>query len=106
MRSGDKNLTGAIIGAIFGGVLGHQIGDGHSQDAATVGGAAAGAIIGSNVGRDTYEGRSVRRCEDIPPGPPEYWDVTYQHNRIDHRVQMTYAPGVTIAVNRNGEPRQ
>ena len=101
-----KNVGGAIIGAILGGVLGHQIGDGRTQDVATVGGAAAGAAIGSNVGRDNYGDRNVRRCESVPNGPPDYWDVTYDHNRRSHRVQMSYAPGVTIAVNRDGEPRQ
>lgn len=101
-RRDDKNVSGAIIGAILGGVLGHQVGDGRTQDVATIGGAAAGAVIGANAGRD----RNVRRCENIPDGPPEYWDVTYQHNRVDHRVQMSYAPGITIAVNQYGEPRQ
>jgi uncharacterized protein YcfJ len=105
-RRDDKNVGGAIIGAILGGVLGHQIGDGRTQDAATVGGAAAGAIIGSNAGRDDDGYRNVRRCETIPDGPPDYWDVTYDYNRMSHRAQMSYAPGITISVNRNGEPRQ
>lgn len=30
----DKNVGGAIVGAILGGVLGHQVGGGHTQDAA------------------------------------------------------------------------
>lgn len=105
-RRDDKNVGGAIVGAILGGVLGHQIGGGRTRDAATVGGAAAGAIIGSNVGRDGYGDRDIRRCETIPSGPADYWDVTYEHERVQHRVQMSSPPGVTIIVNRRGEPRQ
>lgn len=31
---------------------------------------------------------------------PAYWDVTYQHEGIEHRVQVANQPGRTIAVNR------
>ena len=103
-RRGDKNVGGAIVGAILGGILGHQVGGGTTQDVATVGGVAAGAVIGANVGRDGD--RNVRRCEDVPQGQADYWDVTYQYNRVDHRIQMSSPPGATIYVNRNGEPRQ
>jgi uncharacterized protein YcfJ len=36
---------------------------------------------------------------------PEYWDVTYDFRGVRHHVQMINAPGTTIMVNGNGEPR-
>ncbi len=104
----NDNIGGAIAGAIIGGVLGHQIGNGHGRDIATAGGAVAGAAIGSNVNNQGNEGygRDVRRCENTGERTPEYWDVTYNYRGIEHRVQMSAPPGPTIAVNRNGEPRQ
>ena len=36
---------------------------------------------------------------------PEYWDVAYNFRGVEHRVQMTTAPGRTITVNGKGEPR-
>jgi uncharacterized protein YcfJ len=105
---GDRNVAGGIVGAVIGGVLGHQIGSGRGKDVATVGGAIAGAAIGSNQGRGSSEsyGRDVRRCETAASGPPEYWEVDYRFNNVDHRVQMSAPPGPTIYVNRQGEPRQ
>ena len=106
---GDRNLGGAIAGALIGGVLGHQVGGGTGKDIATVGGAVAGGVIGSNVGRDNnyaYGSRDVQRCENTTSGIPAYWDVTYNFRGRDHQMQMTSAPGTTIAVNRDGEPRQ
>lgn len=108
-RRGDANVGGAIAGAILGGVLGHQIGGGRGRDAATAGGAIAGAAIGANAGRSDGAGaydRDVQRCETTASGKPEYWDVTYNHRGVEHRIQMSTPPGQTIAVNRNGEPRQ
>jgi uncharacterized protein YcfJ len=100
-----KSSSGAIVGAILGGILGHEVGGrGRSGDVGTVGGAAAGAVIGANVGRDGD--RNVRRCETVSDEEPEYWEVTYDYNRVEHRVRMSSPPGATIAVNRNGEPRQ
>lgn len=106
--SNDPNVGGAILGGILGGVLGHQVGGGRGKDLATAGGAVAGAVIGSNVNRNndgTYD-RDVQRCTTATNGRPEYWDVTYKFRNIEHRMQMTSAPGSTIAVNANGEPRQ
>jgi uncharacterized protein YcfJ len=106
---GDRNVGGAIAGALIGGVLGHQIGGGSGKDVATVGGAVAGGVIGSNVGRDNngaYGTRDVQRCENTTSGTPAYWDVTYNFRGRDHQLQMTSAPGTTIAVNGNGDPRQ
>jgi uncharacterized protein YcfJ len=108
VSSGGPNVPGAIVGAVIGGVLGHQIGGGTGKDVATVGGAVAGGVIGSNVGRDSgYQGaRDIRRCEVTANGTPAYWDVGYRFRGTDHQVQMSAAPGTTIAVNSYGEPRQ
>jgi uncharacterized protein YcfJ len=106
---GDANVGGAIAGALIGGILGHQVGGGSGKDAATVGGAVAGGVIGSNVGRNTstnYGSQDVRRCETTTSGTPAYWDVTYNFRGRDHQIQMSAAPGTTVAVNGNGEPRQ
>jgi uncharacterized protein YcfJ len=102
---GNANIPGAIVGGVIGGVLGHQIGGGHGQDIATAGGAIAGAAVGANVGRDDY-GRDVQRCTDVSRNDrPDYWDVTYVFDGLEHRVQMSNPPGATITVNRAGEPR-
>jgi uncharacterized protein YcfJ len=105
---GDRNVGGAIAGALIGGVLGHQVGGGTGKDIATVGGAVAGGVIGSNIGRDgnTVSTRDVRRCETTVSGTPAYWDVGYRFKGQDHQVQMSAAPGRSIYVNGNGEPRQ
>ena len=106
--NGNRNVGGAIAGALIGGVLGHQVGGGTGKDLATVGGAVAGGVIGSNVGRngETTSGQDVRRCENTTSGTPAYWDVTYNYRGQNHQLQMTQAPGATISVNRDGEPRQ
>jgi uncharacterized protein YcfJ len=107
--SGNRNVGGAIAGALIGGVLGHQVGGGSGKDIATVGGAVAGGVIGSNMGRDNttqYGSRDVRRCENTTNATPAYWDVTYNFRGQDHQIQMTAPPGTTIAVNRDGIPRQ
>lgn len=108
-RRSEPNIGGAIIGGIVGGVLGHQIGGGTGRDVATAGGAVAGAAIGANAGRGesavAYD-RDVERCTTAPPGPPQYWDVTYFYRGIEHHVQLSAPPGATILVNANGEPRQ
>jgi uncharacterized protein YcfJ len=106
---GDRNMGGALAGALIGGVLGHQVGGGTGKDLATVGGAVAGGVIGSNIGRgegSTTSAQDVRRCENTTSGTPAYWDVSYKFRGQDHKIQMTAAPGTTIAVNGNGEPRQ
>ncbi|HSV35207.1 MAG TPA: beta/gamma crystallin-related protein [Ramlibacter sp.] len=104
----DRNVGGAIAGALIGGVLGHQVGGGSGKDIATVGGAVAGGVIGSNMGRGgaTTASRDVQRCDKAVSGTPAYWDVTYNFRGRDHQLQMSAAPGTTIAVNRDGEPRQ
>jgi len=103
---GNANIPGAIVGGVIGGVLGHQIGGGRGQDAATIGGAVAGAAIGGNVGRDSEYGRDVQHCTDTSRyDRPDYWDVTYVFDGLEHRVQMSNPPGATITVNRAGEPR-
>jgi uncharacterized protein YcfJ len=104
---GNANVGGALAGALIGGVLGHQVGGGSGKDLATVGGAVAGGVIGSNVGRDNnYASRDVRKCENTSSGTPAYWDVSYNFRGQAHQVQMASAPGSTVSVNRDGEPRQ
>jgi uncharacterized protein YcfJ len=106
-QRGDPNVGGAVLGAILGGVLGHQVGNGRGNDLATGVGAVAGAAIGNNSGRnDSGYSRNVERCRTTQSSRPAYWDVTYNYRGIEHRIQMNAAPGDTIAVNRNGEPRQ
>ena len=71
-------------------------------------GVIGGAAIGANQGRDNDGGsatRDVRRCETVASTTPAYWDVTYNHLGVEHRVQMSSDPGRSIPVNRNGEPR-
>ncbi len=108
VASGGTNIPGALVGAVIGGILGHQIGGGRGKDVATAGGAIAGGVLGANVGRDsgnTGYGQDVKRCESVPSQTPAYWDVTYHFRGQEHRIQMTSAPGRTISVNSQGEPR-
>jgi uncharacterized protein YcfJ len=94
---------------VIGGILGHQVGAGTGRQVATVGGVAGGAALGAQYGRGNAPGtvaRDVQRCDSNPAqATPSYWDVTYQFRGREHHVQMATAPGRTIAVNRNGEPR-
>ena len=103
------NIPAGIIGAVIGGILGHQVGDGRGRDLATIGGAVAGGAIGATVGRGDgrpAQTQDVKRCESVPSqARVDLWDVTYTFRGQDYRVQMTSAPGATILVNRDGEPR-
>jgi uncharacterized protein YcfJ len=103
----DLNVPGAIIGGVLGGILGHQIGGGTGKTVATIGGAVGGGALGANVDRlrDPQSGQEVRRCENVAGQTPQYWDVTYNYEGVQHHVQMTTPPGATIAVNSQGEPR-
>ncbi|GAB4057900.1 hypothetical protein GCM10028811_06380 [Uliginosibacterium sediminicola] len=65
------------------------------------------AAIGSRAGREDEVGsREIRRCEQTPSGPPDYWDVSYHFRGQEHRVQMSAPPGPTLVVNADGIPRQ
>ena len=106
----NVNVPGAIIGAVVGGVLGHQVGGGTGRSLATVGGVVVGGAIGSQVGRNAsgqqVAVQNVQRCESVPSqAKPDFWDVTYDFRGQEHRVQMTTAPGATVTVNAQGEPR-
>jgi uncharacterized protein YcfJ len=106
----NPNIGGAIVGAVIGGILGHQVGGGTGKDVATAGGAIAGAVAGRNVARNNSgqpaATQDVQRCESQPSqAPPQYWDVTYTFQGLEHHVQMTNSPGPTITVNAQGEPR-
>lgn len=106
---GQANVGGAVLGALVGGILGHQVGGGVGKDLATVGGAVAGAAVGSNVGRNNgtpATTRDVQKCATQPStAAPAFWDVSYNFRGVEHRIQMTSAPGATIPVNIQGEPR-
>lgn len=104
---GGQNVPGAIVGAVIGGILGHQVGGGRGRDVATAGGAVAGGAIGLNAGGGGgYYTQDVQRCASVPgTGRPEFWDVTYDFQGQQHRVQMSAPPGPTITVNGYGEPR-
>jgi uncharacterized protein YcfJ len=108
-QRGDLNVGAAIVGAVLGGVLGHQVGGGRGKDIATAGGAVAGAAVGANIGRDgnpVASTQNVQRCATAPSqARPDYWDVTYNFRGVEHHIQMTTAPGRTVTVNRQGEPR-
>jgi uncharacterized protein YcfJ len=102
------NVPGAVVGAIIGGVLGHQVGGGRGQDVATAGGAVAGAAIGANVGRSPggVYSQDVQRCSVVPGSArPDYWDVMYYFDGLEHHMQLSAPPPPTIWVSRNGEPR-
>jgi uncharacterized protein YcfJ len=106
------NIPGAAIGAVIGGILGHQVGGGSGQKIATVGGALGGAALGAQYGRNDQQAQAaplmqdVRRCDNnAAQATPAYWDVSYRHQGVEHRVQMANPPGQTITVNRRGEPR-
>ena len=105
----SANVPGAVVGAVLGGILGHQIGGGRGRDIATAAGAVGGAVVGSRVGNNNSQPstRDVERCNTTSTQrTPDYWDVSYRFRGKDHRVQMTNAPGDTITVNRQGEPRE
>jgi uncharacterized protein YcfJ len=107
---GSPNVPGALLGAVIGGVLGHQVGGGSGKDVATGLGAVAGAAIGANAGRSgggqQVATQNVQRCSTTPGlARPAYWDVTYSFRGVEHRMQMNKAPGATVSVNEQGEPR-
>jgi uncharacterized protein YcfJ len=107
----STNVPGAVVGALIGGVLGHQVGGGAGKDLATVGGAIAGGAIGAQAGRSGEsmppQARDVQRCQDVPSqARPEFWDVTYNFQGQDHRVQLGAPPGAYVTVNQRGEPRE
>jgi uncharacterized protein YcfJ len=107
-RPGDTNVGGAVLGAIIGGVLGHQVGGGRGKDVATAGGAVAGAAIGANAGRSPggVYSQDVQRCTVVPGSArPDYWDVMYYFDGLEHHMQLSAPPPPTIWVNGNGEPR-
>jgi uncharacterized protein YcfJ len=110
-RGNNANVPGAVLGAVIGGILGHQVGGGTGKDVATGVGVVAGAAIGGNSGRgdgaqQVVTTQNVQRCNDNPGlARPAYWDVSYIFRGQEHRVQMNRAPGPTITVNDQGEPR-
>ena len=110
-RSSNPNVPGALLGAVIGGILGHQVGGGSGRDVATGIGVVAGAAIGANTGRASGDQQvvtteNVQRCTRNPgQARPAYWDVTYTFRGQEYRVQLNRAPGRTVTVNEQGEPR-
>ena len=50
--------------------------------------------------------RDVQRCSAAQGSAnPAYWDVSYEFRGLQHRVQLNAAPGRTVTVNQQGEPR-
>ena len=43
--------------------------------------------------------RDVQKCQQVVNSQPAYWDVTYVHAGVQHRVQLASAPGPTIPVD-------
>jgi uncharacterized protein YcfJ len=109
--SGGANVPGALLGAVIGGILGHQVGGGTGKNVATGIGVVAGAAIGGNSGRakaaqQIVTTQNVQRCSRNPDGArAAYWDVTYSFRGQEHRLQLNRAPGRTVTVNEQGEPR-
>lgn len=102
----NVNVPGALAGALIGGILGHQVGHGTGNDVATIGGAVGGGYLGSKVGTGAQaQPQDIQRCENVSSQTPSYWDVTYDFEGLEHRVQMTHQPGPSITVNDQGEPR-
>lgn len=110
-QQGGLNAPGAVIGAIVGGILGHQVGGGTGKQIATAGGAVGGAALGAQYGRGNSAPQAViqqdvQRCDGNPvQATPSYWDVTYEFEGQQHRIQMATQPGRTVIVNERGEPR-
>ncbi len=110
-RSSGPNVPRALLGAVLGGILGRQVGGGSGRDLATGVGVVAGAAIGGNSGRgegaqQVVTTQNVERCASVPgQARAAYWDVTYNFRGLEHRVQMNRAPGRTLTVNEQGEPR-
>ena len=101
----NARTGGAVVGGLIGGILGHQIGNSGSRDASTVGGAVVGAVVGSQLARGAEQPQQVTRCTSVPSQAPDHYDVSYWYHGVQHHVQTTNAPGPTILVNGNGEPR-
>jgi uncharacterized protein YcfJ len=50
--------------------------------------------------------QDVQRCStERSEHAVAYWDVSYTFRGVRHRVQMKEAPGTTVTVNSQGEPR-
>ena len=47
---------------------------------------------------------TVTRCNTVSGGTA-YWDVLYEFNGVQHRVQLSAPPGATVAVNGYGDLR-
>src|SRR5262249_48133475 len=85
--------VGMVIGGALGGVLGSQVGGGHGQTAAIIGGTMLGAAIGGNIGRsmdDTDRLKMGESLETVRTGVPASW------RNPDTGNQYTVVPTRTI----------
>ena len=48
-KGNDSALLGTVVGGAVGAAAGHQVGDGRTNDVATVAGAVGGAVIGRKI---------------------------------------------------------
>ena len=62
------------------------------------------AGVGDLLSNQHSEPNIVRHCETIS-GTTAYWDVVYEFNGVQHRTQLSSAPGTTVAVNGYGDLR-
>ena len=117
LRAPEKTHVGkgAAIGAVTGGVLGHQVGSGHGNTAATVGGALLGGILGHKVeqrnDRDDQPDLDRSRCRVVGGGEPNTvagYDVRYEIDGREYVTRMNHDPGPTLIpgrdINRDGTP--
>lgn len=78
---------GAVVGGLMGGILGHR---------------AEGLGPHSESGAE----RAMERCSPTSLRPaPDHWEATYSFRGQDHVIQTVVPPGMTLTVNRHGEPR-
>ena len=62
------------------------------------------AGVGDLLSNQHSEPNIVQHCETIS-GSTAYWDVMYEFNGVQHRAQLSSAPGATVAVNGYGDLR-
>ena len=71
----------------------------NKEEAGTLTGAVVGGVIGNTMRTN------AQRCQSAAAGAPQYWDTVYDWHGVQHHMQTTAAPGTTVTVNANGEPR-
>jgi uncharacterized protein YcfJ len=113
---GPQVAGSTLLGAAIGAVIGHQIGHGHSRNAATMGGAIVGGAIGHQQGMRRYgqtlppREYTVQRCETREH---EEWQervdgyrVTYLYQGRRQVTELPYRPGDRIRVRLDVSPAE